>query len=76
MISTKRSNSVAFPRQIAMYLCREIANLSFPVIGRDFGGRDHSTVVHAYSKISKEYDTNPETKDLIEDIKKSLSIVD
>lgn len=76
MISTKRSNSVAFPRQIAMYLCREIANLSFPVIGRDFGGRDHSTVLHAYSKISKEYDTNPETKDLIEDIKKSLSIVD
>lgn len=76
MISTKRSNSVAFPRQIAMYLCREIANLSFPVIGKDFGGRDHSTVLHAYSKISKEYDTNPETKDLIEDIKKSLSIVD
>ncbi len=76
MISTKRSNSVAFPRQIAMYLCREIANLSFPVIGKDFGGRDHSTVLHAYSKISKEYDTNPETKDLIEDIKKSLSIAD
>lgn len=76
MISTKRSNSVAFPRQIAMYLCREIANLSFPIIGKDFGGRDHSTVLHAYSKISKEYDTNPETKDLIEDIKKSLSIAD
>ncbi len=76
MISTKRSNSVAFPRQIAMYLCRELANLSFPVIGKDFGGRDHSTVLHAYSKISKEYDTNPETKDLIEDIKKSLSIAD
>lgn len=76
MISTKRSNSVAFPRQIAMYLCREIANLSFPVIGKDFGGRDHSTVLHAYSKISKEYDTNSETKDLIEDIKKSLSIAD
>ena len=76
IISTKRSNSVAFPRQIAMYLCREVANMSFPNIGRDFGGRDHSTVLHAYSKISSEYDINPETRDLIEDIKKSLSVAD
>ena len=76
IISTKRSNSVAFPRQIAMYLCREVANMSFPNIGRDFGGRDHSTVLHAYSKISSEYDTNPETRDLIEYIKKSLSVAD
>ena len=50
--------------------------MSFPNIGKDFGGRDHSTVLHAYSKISSEYDTNPETRDLIEDIKKSLSIAD
>ena len=76
IISTKRSNSFAFPRQIAMYLWREVANMSFPNIGRDFGGRDHSTVLHAYSKISSEYDTNPETRDLIEDIKKSLSVAD
>ena len=53
MVSDKRSNSVAFPRQIAMYLCREIANMSFPSIGKDFGGRDHSTVLHAYSKIKE-----------------------
>lgn len=76
MTSNKRSNSVAFPRQIAMYLCREIANLSFPNIGKAFGGRDHSTVLHAYSKISNEYNNNSETRDLIEDIKKSLSIAD
>lgn len=76
ILSTKRSNSVAFPRQIAMYLCREVANMSFPSIGRDFSGRDHSTVLHAYSKIKEEYDNNPETKNLIEDIKKSLSIAD
>ena len=76
MTSTKRSNSVAFPRQIAMYLCREIANMSFPSIGKDFGGRDHSTVLHAYSKIKNEYENNTETKDLIDDIKKSLSIED
>ena len=76
IVSDKRSNSVAFPRQIAMYLCREIANLSFPAIGRDFGGRDHSTVLHAYSKIKDEYEKNTETKDLIDDIKKALSIED
>ncbi len=76
MVSDKRSNSVAFPRQIAMYLCREVANLSFPSIGKDFGGRDHSTVLHAYSKIKDEYEKNSETRNLIEDIKKSLSIAD
>lgn len=76
MVSNKRSNNVAFPRQIAMYLCREIANMSFPNIGKDFGGRDHSTVLHAYSKITNEYNNNPETRDLIEDIKKSLSVED
>ena len=76
IVSDKRSNSVAFPRQIAMYLCRELANMSFPNIGKDFGGRDHSTVLHAYSKIKDEYDNNPETKDLIDDIKKALSIAD
>lgn len=76
IVSDKRSNSVAFPRQIAMYLCREVANMSFPAIGKDFGGRDHSTVLHAYSKIKDEYSKNTETKDLIEDIKKALSIAD
>ena len=49
----KRSNDIAFPRQIAMYLCREIANMSFPQIGVDFGGRDHSTVMHACKKNRK-----------------------
>lgn len=51
IVSDKRSNNVAYPRQIAMYLCREVANMSFPSIGKDFGGRDHSTVLHAYSKL-------------------------
>ena len=76
IVSDKRSNNVAYPRQIAMYLCREVANMSFPNIGKDFGGRDHSTVLHAYSKIKDEYEKNSETKDLIEDIKKALSIAD
>ena len=76
IVSDKRSNNVAYPRQIAMYLFRELANMSFPGIGKDFGGRDHSTVLHAYSKIKDEYERNSETKDLIEDIKKALSIAD
>jgi chromosomal replication initiator protein len=74
MISEKKSNSIAFPRQIAMYLCREIANMSFPNIGKDFGGRDHSTVLYAYAKITEQYKNNSETKELIEDIKKALSV--
>ena len=72
LTSDKRSNTIAFPRQIAMYLCREVADMSFPQIGKDFGGRDHSTVLHAYSKVKDEYDNNPDTRDLIDDIKSEL----
>ena len=54
LASEKRSNDIAFPRQIAMFLCRDVANMSFPQIGKDFGDRDHSTVMHAYNKIKKE----------------------
>ena len=65
----KRSNDVAFPRQIAMYLCREVANMSFPQIGIDFGNRDHSTVMHAYKKIEKEIKEKSNTKLIIDSIK-------
>jgi len=47
----KRSRSIAFPRQIAMYLCRELTEDSFPEIGAKFGGKDHTTVMYAYRKI-------------------------
>ena len=49
----KRTRSVAFPRQIAMYLCRELTDSSLPKIGDEFGGRDHTTVMHACDKISE-----------------------
>ena len=65
----KRSNDIAFPRQIAMYLCREIANMSFPQIGVDFGGRDHSTVMHAYKKIEKEIKEKNNTKLIVDSVK-------
>ncbi len=46
----KRTKSIAFPRQIAMYLSRELTDFSLPKIGEEFGGRDHTTVIHAHEK--------------------------
>jgi chromosomal replication initiator protein len=54
MRAKKRTRTVAYPRQIAMYLCRELTDLSLPKIGGEFGGRDHTTVIHAYDKITLE----------------------
>ncbi|MGI6552403.1 MAG: chromosomal replication initiator protein DnaA [Bacillota bacterium] len=51
--SKKRTRSIAFPRQIAMYLARELTDASLPQIGDEFGGRDHTTVLHAHEKISR-----------------------
>ena len=65
----KRSNDIAFPRQIAMYLCREIANMSYPQIGTDFGGRDHSTVMHGCKKIEKEMKEKNNTKLIVDSVK-------
>jgi chromosomal replication initiator protein len=53
MYSKKRSRNVARPRQMAMYLARELTDLSFPEIGQSFGGRDHTTVLHACAKIEE-----------------------
>src|SRR5690625_2866447 len=67
----KRTRSIAFPRQIAMYLSRQLTDLSLPKIGEEFGGRDHTTVIHAFDKISEliKEDTNFE-KDIDELIEK------
>lgn len=69
---SKRSNDVAFPRQIAMYLCRKVAQMSLPQIGKDFGKRDHTTVMHAYNKIEKEIKENQNTKLIVESVEKIL----
>ena len=72
--SKKRSRSIAFPRQIAMYLCRELTETSLPQIGNFFGGRDHTTVLHACDKISKDKETEVKLAntitELIEEIQK------
>jgi chromosomal replication initiator protein len=53
LCSERRSQSIAYPRQVAMYLSRELTDSSLPKIGKEFGGRDHTTVIHAYSKIDR-----------------------
>jgi chromosomal replication initiator protein len=49
----KRSQNIVYPRQVAMYLSRELTDSSLPKIGKQFGGRDHTTVIHATSKIAR-----------------------
>ena len=69
---SKRSNDVTFPRQIAMYLCRNVAQMSLPQIGIDFGKRDHTTVMHAVNKIEKEIKTNSNTRLIVESVQNIL----
>lgn len=72
LTSSKKSNDIAYPRQIAMYLCRTVAQMTFPKIGAAFGGRDHTTVMHAVNKIEKEIKENKEnsnTKLIVESVK-------
>ncbi len=69
LISAKKSNDITYPRQIAMYLCRTVGQMSFPRIGNDFGGRDHTTVMHAYKKIEKDIKENTNTKLIVESVK-------
>ncbi|MBS3976660.1 MAG: chromosomal replication initiator protein DnaA [Syntrophomonadaceae bacterium] len=66
--SKRRTREVAFPRQIAMYLCRELTDSSLPRIGDAFGGRDHTTVIHAIEKISKDISIDPTLSQTIKDI--------
>jgi chromosomal replication initiator protein len=53
MKAKRRTKGVAFPRQVAMYLCRELTDASLPRIGEEFGGRDHTTVMHACDRVKQ-----------------------
>ncbi|KAB2953927.1 chromosomal replication initiator protein DnaA [Heliorestis acidaminivorans] len=68
----KRTRDVAFPRQIAMYLSRELIDISLPKIGEGFGGRDHTTVIHAHEKITKERLKNPQLEMTIQLLKEKV----
>jgi len=73
MKGKKRNDEVNFPRQVAIYLCRELTTESFPKIGSYFGGRNHSTIISAYQRIEKELETNEKLKGVIRDLKKNLT---
>ena len=73
--SKKRSSNISFPRQIAMYLCRAMTSESFPKIGIEFGGKDHSTVMHSVEKIENEIKVNKDLANIIEKLKKDIGVV-
>ena len=73
--SKKRSSNISFPRQIAMYLCRNMTNESFPKIAIEFGGKDHSTVMYSVEKIENEIKVNKDLANIIEKLKKEIGIV-
>ena len=61
------------PRQVAMFLCRSLLNMTLPQIGTEFGNRDHTTVMYACSKISEELAIKPELVHQLEDLKKRIT---
>jgi chromosomal replication initiator protein len=70
--SQRRTRNVAYPRQIAMYLCRKLTDTSLPKIGEEFGGRDHTTVIHAHDKITEGLKTDEGLQEAINTITKKL----
>jgi len=68
----KRTRNVAFPRQVAMYLCRTLLDASLPQIGQSFGGRDHTTVLHACAKLDAERKQNRSLDEMLQKITKKL----
>ena len=73
LTSQRRTRNVAFPRQIAMYLARKLTDLSLPKIGEEFGGRDHTTVIHAYEKISEGIKNDEGLENVVNDLTKKLT---
>lgn len=68
LTAKRKDRQYAYPRQIAMYLCRRLTDFSLPSIGKLFGGRDHSTVMHACDKIATDSENNPQLKTTLDDI--------
>lgn len=71
--SQRRTRNVSYPRQMAMYLSRKLTDMSLPKIGEEFGGRDHTTVIHAYEKISDNLNRDESLQHTIEDLTKKLT---
>lgn len=71
--SQRRTRNVSYPRQIAMYLSRKLTDMSLPKIGEEFGGRDHTTVIHAYEKISDNLNRDESLQHTIEELNKKIT---
>ena len=71
--SQRRTRNVVYPRQIAMYLSRKLTDMSLPKIGEEFGGRDHTTVIHAYEKISDNLKMDDSLQQTVADLTKKLT---
>ena len=74
ILSKKRTKELVFPRQISMFLCRNLTNMSYPDIGKAFNGRDHTTVMYACEQISKQVEINPELKHIMDELKKNIVV--
>ena len=70
--SRRRSKTLVHPRQIAMYLCRELTDASYPEIGRQFGGKDHTTIIHACRQVAKAKETDTMLQTTIEALKEQI----
>ena len=69
---SKKPKNIAFPRQVSMYLCRKLLDISLPKIGESFGGRDHTTVIHAISKIEKQMETDTALQKTLHQLEKEI----
>jgi chromosomal replication initiator protein len=74
LLSSSRTARIAWPRQVAMYLSRELTDESLPAIGRRFGGRDHTTVLHAWRRTKTRIAEDPGARDAVENLRRSLDI--
>jgi chromosomal replication initiator protein len=72
LVSSKRNRRVVYARQVAMYLCRELTDHSLPAIAQRFGGRDHTTVLHAHRKIQREILVDTSTRSLVDKLVEDL----
>ncbi len=70
--SRRRSKTLVHPRQIAMYLCRELTDASYPEIGRHFGGKDHTTIIHACRQVSKAKEADTQLHATLENLKERI----
>jgi chromosomal replication initiator protein len=76
LLGKKKNKSIALPRQIAMYLCREMTSNTYPHIGKAFGGRDHTTVMHACDKVTKMMEKEKQFQTMIEKLTHNIRGVD